>query len=110
MQALESENEPFYGSARIFSLQSGKEMDLLELEALMQSTRTTKPRTADSSFGVEQKTVLVIDMRHYGDLPQGFADLLAARAFDLASARGVRMKDVVPSNCVTGVALPVREM
>jgi hypothetical protein len=75
----------------------------------MQETRSSTPRNSDSSFGVEQTTVLVIEMKHFGELPAGFGEELAGRAYDFAASRGVRMKDAKPNNCVTGVALPVRQ-
>jgi hypothetical protein len=109
MQELEPANKPFYGEARVFSLQSGKELDLLELELFMQETRDRIERNSDSAFGMEQTTVVVIEMKHFGDLPNGFADKVAQRAYDYAASQGVYMRGSDAKASVSGYALPVKQ-
>jgi hypothetical protein len=109
MQELESQSEQRACPARVFSLRSGKELDLLELESHMREIREGKQRNSDSAFGVEQTSVVVIEMRHYGDLPDGFAETVAQRAYDYAASHGVHMKGADAKASVSGQVTPARD-
>lgn len=110
MQTLEPENKSTNGAARIFSLRTREELDLSELQTLMHETRDSHRRNSDSAFGVEQTSVLVIEMRHFGELPKGFAETIAQRAYDYAASQGIHMRGSDAKASVSGHALPIREM
>jgi hypothetical protein len=110
LQALEPANEPNYREARVFSLQSRKELDLFDLELLVSEARNSVARSSVSSFGVEQKTLLVLELNHFVDLPEGFAQTVAGRAYDYAASQGVHVRASAPRLCTTGILLPVKEM
>lgn len=105
-----TEGKPCDGPLRLCRLPQGKDVDLSSLESHMQQVREGETRNSDSAYGVERTTVVVIEMKHYGDLPEGFAQKVAQRAYDYAASQGVMMRGSDAKASVSGHALPIKEM
>lgn len=74
LQKLAAENEPFYGSARVFSLCARKELDLFDLELHMQQARSgaegnTGSKTEVATRTIEQQVeqIRTLANQHYPD-------------------------------------------
>lgn len=92
MQELAPEKDPAsHCTARIFDLRSGQELHLLPSEFLMQTTQPSGSKDSRSADSVEQTTVLILELKHRGPLPEGFEKQVANRAYDFLSAKGIRM-------------------
>lgn len=92
------EGKPCDGPLRLCSLPARKDLPILPTPTPMSEAHTSTPGSHAGKGRVAQetqRTTLVLELDHTGDLPADLADKIGQRIYDFCSTKGVTVSPTV---------------